>query len=129
MNNNLGSQLPSICNPVTLKVKEPTVHGVIVISNLLIIQIKLVLFLYFFPVQKASHCNRFILLIVLSKISWFSLHRLRFHRSWRGFVCACQMSRSGALDLASGVSGKIEKNEVLSAVQKYLSFNPPLFLY
>ncbi|XP_059668413.1 cycloartenol-C-24-methyltransferase-like [Cornus florida] len=30
-----------------------------------------------------------------------------------------QMSKSGALDLASGVGGKIEKNEVLSAVKKY----------
>lgn len=33
------------------------------------------------------------------------------------------MSRSGALDLASGVGGKIEKNEVLSAVQKYEKYH------
>ncbi|CAL5420986.1 unnamed protein product [Camellia sinensis] len=29
------------------------------------------------------------------------------------------MAKSGALDLATGVGGKIEKNEVLSAVEKY----------
>lgn len=29
------------------------------------------------------------------------------------------MSKAGAFDLASGVGGKIDKNEVLSAVDKY----------
>lgn len=30
------------------------------------------------------------------------------------------MSKAGALDLASGVGGKIEKDEVMSAVEKYI---------
>ena len=41
------------------------------------------------------------------------------------------MSKAGALDLASGVGGKIEKAEVLSAVEKYiydLCFHP-FFLF
>lgn len=29
------------------------------------------------------------------------------------------MSKTGALDLASGLGGKIDKSEVLSAVEKY----------
>ncbi|KAL7197420.1 hypothetical protein ACSBR2_020038 [Camellia fascicularis] len=32
------------------------------------------------------------------------------------------MSKSGAFDLATGVGGKIEKKEVLSAVEKYIYF-------
>ena len=31
------------------------------------------------------------------------------------------MSKAGALDLASGLGGKIDKTEVLSAVEKYSS--------
>jgi hypothetical protein len=39
----------------------------------------------------------------------------------RACVCVgfCQMSKPGALDLASGLGGKIEKSEVLSAVEQY----------
>lgn len=33
-----------------------------------------------------------------------------------------RMSKAGALDLASGVGGKIDKTEVLSAVEKYHYF-------
>nr|GMD46429.1 Cycloartenol-C-24-methyltransferase 1 [Ipomoea batatas] len=33
------------------------------------------------------------------------------------------MSKSGALDLASGVGGKIEKKEVLSAVERYEKYH------
>lgn len=32
------------------------------------------------------------------------------------------MSKSGALDLASGVGGKLQKKQVLSTVQRYLPF-------
>lgn len=35
-------------------------------------------------------------------------------------VCALEMSKAGALDLASGLGGKIEKDDVLSAVDKYV---------
>lgn len=33
------------------------------------------------------------------------------------------MSKAGALDLATGLGGKIEKNEVLSAVEQYVKFD------
>ena len=33
------------------------------------------------------------------------------------------MSKAGALDLATGVGGKIEKDDVLSAVQKYEQYH------
>uniref|UniRef100_A0A2N9I996 Uncharacterized protein n=1 Tax=Fagus sylvatica TaxID=28930 RepID=A0A2N9I996_FAGSY len=33
------------------------------------------------------------------------------------------MSKSGALDLASGVGGKLEKKEVLSTVQSYEKYH------
>lgn len=35
-------------------------------------------------------------------------------------VSALEMSKAGALDLASGLGGKIEKDDVLSAVDKYV---------
>lgn len=41
---------------------------------------------------------------------------------WSLFSGDCrfaEMSKAGALDLASGVGGKIQKDEVLSAVEKY----------
>lgn len=37
------------------------------------------------------------------------------------------MSKSGALDLASGVGGKIDKKEVKSAVEQYVS--PPVLCF
>ena len=33
-----------------------------------------------------------------------------------------EMSKKGALDLASGLGGKMDKKEVLSAVEKYIFF-------
>lgn len=36
-----------------------------------------------------------------------------------GDCSSLQMSKAGAFDLATGVGGKIEKDEVLSAVDKY----------
>ncbi|GFY96219.1 sterol methyltransferase 1 [Actinidia rufa] len=35
------------------------------------------------------------------------------------------MSKPGALDLASGVGGKMEKKEVLAAVEKYEKYHVP----
>ncbi|CAH1423856.1 unnamed protein product [Lactuca virosa] len=37
--------------------------------------------------------------------------------------CALEMSKAGALDLASGLGGKIEKDDVLSAVDKYEKYH------
>jgi len=34
-----------------------------------------------------------------------------------------EMSKAGALDLASGLGGKIDKSDVLSSVEKYSSFS------
>lgn len=35
----------------------------------------------------------------------------------------CRMSKSGALDLAASVGGKMEKEEVLSAVDEYVALS------
>lgn len=39
------------------------------------------------------------------------------------------MSKAGAFDLASGLGGKIEKDDVLSAVDKYISLYKLLNLF
>ena len=39
--------------------------------------------------------------------------------SFSGDCRFAEMSKAGALDLASGLGGKIQKDEVLSAVEKY----------
>ncbi len=39
-----------------------------------------------------------------------------------GVLRNCEMSKKGALDLASGLGGKLDKKEVLSAVEKYFFF-------
>ncbi|KAG5583418.1 hypothetical protein H5410_054045 [Solanum commersonii] len=43
--------------------------------------------------------------------------------SWEVYIISAAMSKSGTLDLASGVGGKIEKKEVLSAVEKYEKYH------
>lgn len=41
-----------------------------------------------------------------------------------------EMSKAGALDLASGLGGKIDKDDVLSAVDKYtLSLHTHICMY
>lgn len=39
------------------------------------------------------------------------------------------MAKGGALDLASGLGGKIQKDDVLEAVDKYFLFIYTYFLY
>lgn len=62
-------------------------------------------------------------IIILLDISTFFLDCFRSPRILvsHSFERERKMSKAGALDLASGLGGKIDKSDVLSAVDKYPS--------